>query len=93
MVGKPRGFVPVETSSQTICDMADASTTWQTADDWTLLAGLSVDVHENGKFVERGRVEAVTKDGCIVWLVQEGNRLRRLVEKLPGTELRIIPAH
>lgn len=91
MVGRPGGGY-VETASQSGSDMPVASKTGQSA-EWTLLEGLSVDVHESGKFIDRGRVEAVTKDGCILWLAQEGIRPRRLVEKLPGIELKIIPAH
>lgn len=72
--------------------MPNASQTGHPAKDWTLLEGLSVDIHESGKFIDRGRVEAATNDGCILWLAQEGVHPRRLVEKLPGTELRIIPA-
>ncbi|WP_083266736.1 hypothetical protein [Arthrobacter sp. U41] len=87
MVSKPgNGYV------ETAGDMPDGATTWQPADEWVLLEGLSVDIHENGKLIDHGRVEAVTEDGCILWLAQEGIRPRRLVEKLPGTELRIIAA-
>ena len=74
-------------------DLSDDATTSQHADDWTRIEGRSVDVHENGEFIVRGRIDAVTNDGRFLWLAQEGIRLRRLVEKLPGTELTIIPAH
>ena len=74
-------------------DISDDATTAQPTDDWTLFEGRSVDVHENGEFIVRGRIDAVTNDGRFLWLAQEGIRLRRLVEKLPGTELMIIPAH
>lgn len=73
--------------------MPDHPKMWQPAEDWTLVEGLAVDIQEWGKSVDRGTVEAVTKDGSILWLAQEGIRPRRLVEKLPGTELRIIPNH
>lgn len=82
-----------EKASQTDSDMPDGSTKWQPADDWTLLEGCSVEIHEGREFIDRGRVEAVTNDGCILWLALEGIRPRRLVEKLPGIELRIIPVH
>ena len=74
-------------------DISDDATTSQPTDDWTLFEGRSVDVYENGELIDRGRIDAVTNDGRFLWLAQEGIRLRRLVEKLPGTELMIIPAH
>ena len=74
-------------------DISDDATTAQPTDDWTLFEGRSVDVYENGELIDRGRIDAVTNDGRFLWLAQEGIRLRRLVEKLPGTELMIIPAH
>ena len=74
-------------------DISDDATTSQLADDWTLFEGRSVGVYENGELVDRGRIDAVTNDGRFLWLAQEGIRLRRLLEKLPGTELIIIPAH
>ena len=73
--------------------ISDDATTSQPTDDWTLFEGRSVDVYENGELIDRGRIDAVTNDGRFLWLAQEGIRLRRLVEKLPGTELMIIPAH
>lgn len=69
------------------------ATTSQPIDNWTLLEGLSVDFYRNGKYIRRGRVDAVTNDGGILWLAQEGIHSRQLVEKLPGTELRIFPAY
>lgn len=83
----------VETADKSDRDMTDHAEKCPPADDWTLTEGLMIDIHEWGKFVDRGTVEAVTKDGCILWLAQEGTRPRRLVEKLPGTELRINPHH
>ena len=88
MVGKPGDGYDAPAS-----DMPAGASTWQPADDWVLLEGLSVDIHENGKLIDHGRVEAVTEDGCILWLAQEGIHPRRLVEKLPGIKLRINPAH
>ena len=74
-------------------DISDDATTSQPADDRSLFEGRSVDVYQNGELIDRGRIDAVTNDGRFLWLAQEGIRLRRLVEKLPGTKLTIIPAH
>jgi hypothetical protein len=62
------------------------------AGDWRLLQGQSIEIYERGKLIDRGRTEAVTNDGRILWLAQDGTHPRRLVEKLPGTELRIVAA-
>lgn len=62
---------------------------WQPVDDWTSLVGLHVEVHEGGKEVDRGRVECVTADGGIMWLEQNGPVLRRIIEKLPDTYVRL----
>lgn len=70
-----------------------AHDTMRPLDDWTLLKGQKVDIYENGELIDQGRAEAVTNDGCILWLEQEGAHLRRLVEKQRGIELRIVAAH
>ena len=61
---------------------------WRPADDWTLLIGQHIEVHNNGQLIDRGEVEAATADGHIMWLALEGASPRRLIEKLPGTHLR-----
>lgn len=62
---------------------------WPTADDWTTLVGLNVEIHERGRVVDRGRVEATTADGRILWLAQEGPSTRRLWEAVPERYVRI----
>lgn len=64
--------------------------TWQAVDDWTLVAGLEVAVHDSDKMVDRGTVETVTRDGAVLWLKQEGPVLRRAVENIPGRNLQVL---
>lgn len=63
---------------------------WQPVDDWTLLVGSKVAVHDRDRIVDRGTVEVVTGDGAILWLQQEGVALRRVVEKVPGRNLKVV---
>jgi hypothetical protein len=63
---------------------------WQPVDDWTLLVGSQVAVHDRDRIVDTGTVEVVTGDGAILWLQQEGVALRRVVEKVPGRNLRVV---
>lgn len=56
-------------------------TAWQPADDWSILAGLEVEVHRRGQIVDVGVVDCVTDDGNILWLRQNGALQRRIVEK------------
>lgn len=42
--------------------------------------------------IDSGVVDAVTEDGSIVWLRQEGTKPRRLIEVLPHTTLTAGPA-
>jgi hypothetical protein len=56
-------------------------------DDWTAAAGRHVAIYRNGVQVDRGQVEAITADGKILWLMQDGAQYRRIVEKVPGIEL------
>ena len=48
--------------------------------DWTLLAGASVEIRQQGAHVCSGYVDAVTDDGGILWLYGPGQN-RRLFEK------------
>lgn len=48
--------------------------------DWTLLVGASIEIRQQGHPVCSGRVDAVTDDGCILWL-QPAAENRRLFEK------------
>ncbi|TQJ66228.1 hypothetical protein FBY31_0227 [Arthrobacter sp. SLBN-100] len=69
----------------------DSSTFWQPVDDWTTLLGANVEVYEGWRIVDRGRVEAVTEDGRILWLAQEGASTRRLWETAPGRFVKLAP--
>lgn len=51
---------------------------------WGALDGRYIEIYDHGKKVDRGRVDAVTRDGLILWLEQDGVRLRRMFELLPG---------
>jgi hypothetical protein len=62
----------------------------QPDDDWTLLVGQQIEIHEQGRIIDTGRVEDVTRDGCILWLQMEGSRCRRLIQKSTGTCLKIL---
>ncbi|MGC7153044.1 hypothetical protein DM794_03215 [Paenarthrobacter ureafaciens] len=64
---------------------------WVIATDWTGVRGLNVEVYEHGEFEDRGKVDAVTSDGRILWLSFQGNIPRRIIEKLPGTTVRVMP--
>jgi len=64
---------------------------WQPVDDWTGLKGRVIEVHEQGQIIDRGAVDSVTADGLILWLAFDGALPRRLVEKLPGRYVRVLP--
>ena len=55
--------------------------------DWTDAAGREVAIYRNGVKTDSGQVEAVTADGNILWLMQDGPHHRRIIEKMPGIEL------
>lgn len=61
---------------------------WQPVDDWTLLQGRDVEIHDHEGIVDQGLVEAVTADGTILWLCQDGAHTRRIIQKTPGTHIR-----
>lgn len=48
--------------------------------DWTLLAGASIEIHQQGSHICSGHVDAVTEDGKILW-VRPPAQTRRLFEK------------
>ncbi len=56
-------------------------------EDWTAAAGRHVAIYRNGVQADCGQVEAITADGNILWLMQDGAQNRRIVEKVPGIEL------
>ena len=57
--------------------------------DWRPLVGLDVQIWRGNKIVDQGLVEAVTADGNVLWLKQQGAINRRLVMKEAGTGLRV----
>lgn len=60
----------------------------QPADDWTLLQSRDVEIHDHKGIVDQGRVEAVTADGTILWLHQDGAKTRRIIQNAPGPHIR-----
>ena len=62
---------------------------WKPVDDWTTLKGQDVEIFENGRLIDHGRVDNVTSDGFVLWLMQEGASSRPLIENLPGTFIRL----
>jgi hypothetical protein len=63
---------------------------WQPVDDWTSLRGQTIEVHEHGKVMDLGVVDAVTLDGLILWLAFDGSLPRRIIEKDHGRYVRVI---
>ncbi|MDR6417704.1 hypothetical protein [Pseudarthrobacter sulfonivorans] len=64
----------------------------QHVEDWTLLDGRDIEICEQGQVTDRGRVDAITKDGTILWLAQDGARPRRLIEQIPGRSVTDVTA-
>jgi hypothetical protein len=58
-------------------------------ESWSLLEGREVEILRDGRVVDRGVVDAVTSDGSILWLRQQGAVQRRLVERTADCRLRI----
>lgn len=58
--------------------------------DWTELAGKTVEIQSPDGLTDYGEVDAVTLDGCILWLKLHGPLPRRIVEKAAGVRVRII---
>lgn len=58
--------------------------------DWTELAGKTVEIQSPDGVTDYGEVDAVTVDGCILWLKLHGPLPRRIVEKAAGVRVRII---
>ncbi|WP_017200487.1 hypothetical protein [Arthrobacter sp. M2012083] len=63
---------------------------WQPVDDWTTLEGGLAEFHQRGRIIESGAVEAVTKDGNILWLQQDGPTCRRMLMKQEDIHARFI---
>lgn len=58
--------------------------------DWTELTGKTVEIRSPDGLIDYGEVDAVTVDGCILWLKLHGPKPRRIVEKAAGVSVRII---
>ncbi|MDI3239948.1 hypothetical protein QK292_00005 [Arthrobacter sp. AL08] len=55
-------------------------------DDWAHLIGATVEIRRQGKTVRTGRVDHATKDSNILWLAQDGNNPRKMIDKAQGYE-------
>lgn len=61
------------------------------ADDWKVLQGELVEIfHPDGELLDVGQVDAVTKDGGVLWLAFEGAASRRLFERAAGVDVWIV---
>lgn len=58
----------------------------------SVLVGLVVEILEDGSIIDRGRVDATTADGAIIWLAQEGAIPRRLWEMFPPRTIKVEPS-
>lgn len=63
---------------------------WLPEDDWSVLAGRVIEIHEAGRVIDKGTVETTTADGRILWLAFDGANPRRLWEKTPGRHAKIM---
>ena len=52
---------------------------------WTGLVGCEIEVYDDEKMTDWGRVDTITTDGRVLWLKQDGVRSRRMVELMAGT--------
>lgn len=59
----------------------------QPVDDWTVLKGQLIEVHVNGRLIDKGWVDDVMADGTLLWLMHCGASGRRIIENLPGTHV------
>ena len=60
-------------------------------DDWWRVAGAVVEVRQDGRHLRSGLVEAVTRDGAVAWLAQDGPVGRMLIDKESGHTIWISP--
>lgn len=58
--------------------------------DWTLLEGKHVKIYTQELLVDQGAVDAVTADGLILWLQQNGPQSRRIVQKQADTQIHLL---
>ncbi|MGM0928292.1 MAG: hypothetical protein ACQEXN_01095 [Actinomycetota bacterium] len=59
-------------------------------ENWDLVPGTLVEVHQDGKMLRTGRIDAVTLDADIVWLASNGSHPRSLFEKSEGYQLCLV---
>jgi hypothetical protein len=52
--------------------------------DWQSLQGQCVRISKDGQLIRTGRVEAVTADGAVLWIENDGNHMRTLYAKAEG---------
>ena len=55
--------------------------------DWSVLAGLEVEIRANGQVVRTGVVEIVMPDAAMLWLSSDHNGNRTLFEAAEGYEV------
>jgi HPt (histidine-containing phosphotransfer) domain-containing protein len=60
--------------------------------DWRVLVGQRIEVRFPNGDIDTGTVDAVTMDGEILWLQQDGALPRRLIEKADGLGVRSLVA-
>ena len=53
-------------------------------DDWYHLIGTTVEIRREGVPVRIGQVDHATQDSNVLWLAQDGNSPRRMIDKLQG---------
>ncbi|MCA4134560.1 hypothetical protein [Arthrobacter sp. M4] len=55
--------------------------------DWGQLVGRTVEVWRLGEYVVTGIVEQAAADDSVLWIAAEGNRTRKLFDKLSGYQM------
>lgn len=60
--------------------------------DWNGLVGRRIEIYDRGTLTDSGRVDAVTTDGQVLWLAQEGVFSRRIHERFAGRVV-YVPRH
>jgi hypothetical protein len=76
------------TNAPTTESPASLPTPWRPVDDWSTLKDHHVEIHIGGKLIDQGRVDDVTPDGAVLWLMLDGASGRRIIENQPGTYVR-----
>ncbi|WP_211882992.1 hypothetical protein [Pseudarthrobacter albicanus] len=55
-------------------------------DDWYHLIGATVEIRREGDPARIGRVDHATQDSNVLWLAQEGNSPRKMIDKVQDYE-------